>query len=108
AAHPETPGAGVRALDVEDVLEERQAQLVRRMRRRAGTLVLERGEPIALKGGNDLSDVLAREAQDPRDAGLLPALIEEAHHGPARPVGILELMEAGHGERQLHRDGMAL
>jgi len=52
--------------------------------------------------------MLAREAQAARDALFVPALVIHADHRPPCPVGVVELVEAGHGQRQLHGEGMAL
>jgi len=108
AAHAEASGTRVFPLDIQHVLHEGQRELLGRVGRRAGASVLQPGEAVALEGLQDVPDMLTRQAQEARDTRPTPALVEEAHHRPARPIGVVELVEAGHRQGKLHRDRVPL
>jgi len=108
ATHAKAPGAWVVALHREHLGEKRQRELVCRVRRRSRALILQPGKSVARKGAQDVSDILAREAQMARNALLMPPLVVQPYDRPARPIGVLELVETGHWPRQWNGQDMLL
>ena len=68
----------------------------------------EPGKPVLGEGLQDVADMLTRETQITGDAPLVPPLEVQAHHCPARPVRVVELVKAGHRPGQWRRQRMLL
>jgi hypothetical protein len=108
SAHTKTPSARVVTLHRQNLREKRERELVRRMRRGSRALIFQPGKPVALKGAQDVSDMLARETQIASNALLMPALVVQTHDRPARPVSVVELIEASHWPGQRNGQDMLL
>jgi hypothetical protein len=104
--HAKAPRAWILALDLEHLFEQGQGQLIRGMIGGAAAVILQALQAVALKGGQDMGDMLAREQQTAGDTLLLPALGIQAHHLPAGAIGILKLVEGFPGQGELDGDGM--
>src|SRR5262249_50893977 len=88
AVDPKASGTRILTLNVQDLLEQRERELVVRMLWRPRPLVLQARAAIAFKGLQDGIDMGARQLQAVGDTLFVPAFIRHLDYHPARLVRI--------------------